>query len=111
MLRNAIVVHPEPLTAMQISGVLERSGYAATIAQSAREALLAGVRPELAVVAVLLPDEAGPTLAKRLADAAPGLRVVFVSRLTRAEAVAAGMPSDAHFVEGPSIEPILRSLL
>ncbi len=110
-MRNAIVVHPEPLTAMQISGVLERSGYAATMAQSAREALLADVRPELAVVAVLLPDDAGPMLAKRLADAAPGLRIVFVSRLTRAEAVAAGMPVDACFIEGPAIEERLRSMV
>lgn len=111
MMRDAIVVHPEPLTAMQISGVLERAGYAATIARSAREALLARVRPELAIVAVHLPDDAGPRLARRLAAAVPGLRIVFVDRLTRAEAVAAGMPADASFVEGPAIEQDLRSMV
>ena len=104
MLRDAIVVYPEPLTAMQISGVLERFGYAATIAQSAREALRSHTRLELAVVGVVLPDGDGPRLAERLATASPGLRVVFVSRLTHPEAIAAGMPPDAPFVWGPSIE-------
>ena len=105
------MVHPELLTAMQISGVLERSGYAAAIARSAREALLADVCPELAVVSVLLPDDDGPRLARRLEASAPGLRIVFVSRLTRDEAVAAGMPADASFIWGPSIERSLRSMV
>ncbi len=111
ILRDAIVVYPEPLTAMQISGVLERSGYAATIVQSAREALRTRVCPDLAVVAVELPDGDGPALAKRLEASVPGLRVVFVSRLTRSEAVAAGMPADAPFVWRPTIERRLRSVV
>jgi DNA-binding NtrC family response regulator len=63
--------------------VLEQSGYRVHSAANAAEALAVAGRidgpVDLVVTDVVMPGEGGPELARRLAQARPALRVLFIS--------------------------------
>ncbi len=78
---RVLVVDDDPPTCMLISEILQRAGYAVTIASSGPQAVDAAelTRFELATVDVVMPGMSGEQVAQRLRAVDPDLKVLFVT--------------------------------
>jgi PAS domain S-box-containing protein len=77
--QHVLVVEDQPELAQLIRHLLERAGYAVTVATDPRTASAEGVRPDLLLTDVVMPGMTGPEFATTLRERFPELRVVYMS--------------------------------
>jgi PAS domain S-box-containing protein len=109
---TVLLVEDEDIVRSLATRVLERAGFTVLAAAGASEAIevAAGFdgRIDLLLTDVIMPGVLGPELAVRLAEARPGLRVLFTSGYTAGGAgVTASLPPDARFIDKPFSPPDL----
>ncbi len=103
---RALVVEDDPQVRSVMARILRRAGYGVLEAASSGEALRIweGTPERIAVLVadVILPDRAGPELARALLRRDPGLRVVFVSGYSVDDLRArVRLPPDVTFLAKP----------
>jgi CheY-like chemotaxis protein len=98
---SVVVVDDEPDVAVYLAAVLEKRGHVARIASSAAEgfALVKELRPDVACIDIVMPEETGVALFRRIrADQEVGnTPVVFITALK---------PEMAAPRDGLAVEPI-----
>ena len=112
--RTVLVAEDEETVRRFVRIVLEREGYRVLEAENGVEALsvfeAADPRPDVLLTDVVMPQMGGKDLAKRLLEAEPGLRVIFMSGFVRDSELLEGLNDRrAPFLQKPfDIEELAR---
>jgi CheY-like chemotaxis protein len=101
-----LVVEDEDAVRVLASRVLEDCGYTVLAASNGQEALLTcdanGVRPDLLVTDVVMPEIGGPALARRVSVLYPDAKVLYVSGYTNDAVVRSGIEEgEVEFLQKP----------
>ena len=113
---RVVIVEDHPVMQVGMEEVLRRRG--ATVIGTADSAALGyrtvlGLKPDVAVVDVLLPGESGITLTRRLLTAEPDLRILLYTTLSDATDVRDAMRSGARGIalKGSAFEHLAEAVL
>ena len=118
---EVVVVDDEPDVATYLAAVLERHGHRCHLARTAAEgfARVKRVRPDVACVDVVMPEESGVTLLRRIRNdpEVAATPVILVSalkpesaQLGRREGDAAPLEPDAYLEKPPSREAFIAAV-
>jgi len=118
---EVVVVDDEPDVATYFAAVLERHGFVPHVARNATEgfALVKGLRPDVVCIDVVMPEESGVTLLRRIRDDAEvrDTPVILVSAL-KPDAPPLGGPgqdapvpvAEAYLEKPPSREALIAAV-
>jgi CheY-like chemotaxis protein len=112
--RTVLVAEDEETVRRFVRIVLEREGYRVLEAENGMEALAvfeaANPAPDILLTDVMMPQMGGKDLAKRLVEARPGLKVIFMSGFVRDPELLEGINDRrAPFLQKPfDIEELAR---
>jgi CheY-like chemotaxis protein len=113
--RTILVVEDDPSVLLLVERLLRATPYRVMTAGSASAALRVietpGCEVDLLLTDLMLGDLHGGELARRVREARPEVRVVYVSGLTRDAALGEGMPPADGFLAKPYRAEDLRRVL